>query len=78
MTRDTLRAVDDHDQDWDADGEVFSALWAAAPSFPQLPLDAPPELKRLTVDVRDPKRVYAIYRASRRHGFQLLVERFVI
>lgn len=74
MTRDTFRVVDDHD----GDAEVFSALWAAAPSFPQLPSDAPPELISLTYELRDPKRVYAIYRASRRHNFQLLVERYVL
>lgn len=74
MTRDTLRVVDDHD----GDADLFSALWAAAPSFPQLPPDAPPELRSLTFEVRDPKSVYAIYRASRRHNFQLLVERYIL
>jgi hypothetical protein len=55
---------------------MYAALWAAAP-FPRLPEDAPNELKKLAIDIDDPKRVYAIYRASRRHHFQILVERFV-
>ena len=58
------------------DAQVLSALWAAqAPAFPHLPPDAPRELLTDTVDVRDPERVYTIYRASRRYHFQLLVER---
>jgi hypothetical protein len=32
-------------------------------------------LKKLTINIDDPKRVYAIHRASRRHHFQILVER---
>jgi hypothetical protein len=63
-------------EEQDGDAEIFSALWAAALSFPQLPPDAPSELKALTVDVEDPKKVYFLHRASRRHGFQILVERF--
>lgn len=72
MTRDTYRVHDDRDSVSDA--EMYEALWAAAP-FPRLPNDAPAELKKLTIDVDDPKRVYAIHRASRRHHFQILVER---
>jgi hypothetical protein len=72
MTRDSQRLVEEQD----GDGDLFSALWTAAPSFPQLPPDAPQGLKALTVDVEDPKKIYSIYRASRRHGFQILVERF--
>jgi hypothetical protein len=72
MTRDSPRLVDEQD----GEAEIFSALWAAAPSFPQLPPDATAELRALTVDVEDPKKVYAIYHGSRRHGFQVLVERF--
>jgi hypothetical protein len=71
MTRETHHVVDNHEDQ----GEVFSALWAAAPSFPRLPADAPEEFKRLTVNVEDPKRVYSIHHASRRHGFQILIER---
>ena len=74
MTRDTQGLHDDRDLDNDAD--VYGALWTAAP-FPRLPFDAPPELKNLTIDVDDPKRLYAIHRASRRHNFNTLVERSV-
>jgi hypothetical protein len=74
MTRDTQIIHDDRNPLSGA--EVYAALWAAAP-FPRLPHDAPNELKKLTIDVEDPKRVYAIHRASRRHHFQILVERLV-
>jgi hypothetical protein len=74
MTRDTYRVHDDRESASDA--EMYAALWAAAP-FPRLPEDAPKELKKLAIDVDDPKRVYAIHRASRRHHFQILVERLV-
>jgi hypothetical protein len=74
MTRDTQRLYDDRDPVNDA--EVYAALWAAAP-FPRIPEDAPIELKKLTINIDDPKRVYAIHRASRRHYFQILVERSV-
>jgi len=75
MTRDTHRVHDDRGTVSDAD--IYAALWATAP-FPRLPEDAPSELKKLTVEVDDPKRIYGIHRARRRHNFQLLVERFVI
>ncbi|GAP92482.1 putative HECT-domain-containing protein [Rosellinia necatrix] len=58
------------------DDDVLAALWENAP-FPKLPYDAPPELKELVVDVENPKRVYTIHRASRRHNLQLLIDRFV-
>ena len=73
MTRDTQGL---HDRDPENDADVYGALWAAA-VFPRLPLDAPNELKNLTIDIDDPKRVYAIHRASRRHNFNILVERSV-
>jgi hypothetical protein len=58
------------------DAHVLSALWAAqVSSFPHIPPDAPIELKKVTVDIKDAERVYSIYRASRRYHFQLLVER---
>ncbi|KFY22333.1 hypothetical protein V493_06658, partial [Pseudogymnoascus sp. VKM F-4281 (FW-2241)] len=73
MTRDTPA------NGFNVDPQVLSALWAAqASTFPHLPPDAPPELLKNTVDVRDPQRVYTIYRASRRYNFQLLVERFIL
>src|SRR4051794_32593189 len=71
MTRDTQGRLHDRDSN---DAEVYAALWSAAP-FPRLPNDAPSEMRKLTIDVDDPKRVYAIHRASRRHQFQILVER---
>ena len=71
-TRDTQGIHDDREFENDAD--VYGALWTAAP-FPRLPADAPNELKKLTIDIDDPKRVYAIHRASRRHNFHVLVER---
>lgn len=74
MTRDTQRPHGDRDSASDAD--VHTALWAAA-TLPRLPVDAPNELKKLTIDIDDPKRVYVIHRASRRHNFHSLVERLV-
>lgn len=58
---------------------LLSALWAQqAHSFPRLPADAPAAIANDTIDVKDPERVYRIYRASRRHQFQLLVEAFIL
>lgn len=74
MTRETQGLRESRDLDIDVD--VLANLWAAAP-FPRLPSDAPSELKKLTVDIEDPKRVYAIHHASRRHNVQALVERQV-
>lgn len=74
MTRDNPGLHDDRDPENDVD--VYGALWTAAP-FPRLPIDAPNEVKNLTIDIDDPKRVYAIHRASRRHNFNILVERLV-
>ncbi|PBP27769.1 HECT-domain-containing protein [Diplocarpon rosae] len=75
MTRDTRRVYDDRDTASDA--EIYAALWATVP-FSRLPEDAPNELKRLTINVDDPKRIYGIHRARRRHNFQLLVERYIL
>lgn len=55
--------------------DLEAGLWQEAP-FPRLPDDAPPELQDHLQDVENPRRVWAIYRASRRHDFQLLVERY--
>jgi hypothetical protein len=74
MTRDTQGLHGDRDSTSEA--EVYTALWSAA-SFPRLPADAPNELRKLTIEVDDPKRVYVIHRASRRHHLQNLVEKFV-
>lgn len=59
---------------YDVDDDVYAALWAAA-SPATLPNDTPAVLRDLTITVDDPKRVYVIHNASRRHGFQTLVER---
>ncbi|KAH7410688.1 HECT-domain-containing protein-like protein [Cadophora sp. MPI-SDFR-AT-0126] len=75
MTRDTHRVHDDREIVSDAD--IYAALWATAP-FPRLPEDAPSELKKLTAEVDDPRRIYGIHRARRRHNFQLLVERYIL
>lgn len=71
MTRDTQRL---HEPDISNDAETYAALWDLTP-FPRLPDHAPVEIKSLTVDIYDPKRVYAIHRAARRQQFHLLVER---
>ena len=60
---------------------LLAALWAQqAHSFPRLPADAPPSIAKHTIEVKDkdPEQVYRIYRASRRHQFQLLVETFIL
>ncbi|RKF59635.1 putative hect-domain-containing protein [Erysiphe neolycopersici] len=54
----------------------YTTLWAVAP-FARIPEDAPTELKRLTVEVQDPRRIYTIQKASRRHHFELLLDRFI-
>lgn len=73
MKRDTTGLRDELDGH---DVDPSSALWiAATANFPRLPADAPGELRRLTIEVDDPKRVYTIHRASRRHHFHILVER---
>jgi len=74
MTRDTPVVLDERNSKT-TDDDVYAALWEAA-SFPRLPIDAPDQLKSLTIDIDDPKRVYTIYRAGRRHNLQNLIERF--
>ena len=56
--------------------DLMAGLWQEAP-FARLPDDAPPELHDLVHDIDNPRRVYAIHRATRRHDFQLLVERYI-
>lgn len=87
MTRDTVRPLDaghthahthhTHHTHHDVETDLLAGLWETAP-FARLPSDAPPELKDLVEDIENPKRVYAIHRASRRHGFQQLVEKFIV
>lgn len=56
------------------DLDLLAGLWEEA-RFARLPCDAPSELRDLVEDIENPKRVYAIHKASRRHNFQLLVQR---
>ncbi|KAJ4393808.1 hypothetical protein N0V93_003023 [Gnomoniopsis smithogilvyi] len=81
MTRDAVRPLDaGHNtlhMHHDLETDLLAGLWETAP-FARLPADAPQELKDLIEDIENPKRVYAIHRASRRHGFQLLVEKFIV
>ncbi|RFU81091.1 hect domain-containing [Trichoderma arundinaceum] len=62
----------------DANGELdlLAGLWQVAP-FARLPADAPTELRDYVQDVENPRRVYAIHRASRRHDFQHLVDKYI-
>ncbi|QPH10946.1 hypothetical protein C2857_002474 [Epichloe festucae Fl1] len=56
--------------------DLVAGLWQEAP-FARLPDDAPPELYEYVQDLENPRRVYAVHRASRRHDFQLLVDRYI-
>lgn len=81
MTRDATRPLDagsaPHHVHHDVETDLLAGLWEAAP-FARLPWDAPPELKELVEDIQNPRRVYAIHKACRRHGFQQLVEEFIV
>ena len=57
------------------EADLLAGLWEEAP-FSRLPWDAPNELRHLVEDIENPKRVYAIHKASRRHNFQLLVQKY--
>jgi len=75
MTRDTLRQVDDtNGHGASSELDVLAGLWEEA-RFARLPWDAPSELRDLVEDIDNPKRVYAVHRASRRHNFQLMVQK---
>ncbi|KAK8097969.1 uncharacterized protein PG998_013455 [Apiospora kogelbergensis] len=76
MTRDTRRMPDCAHGHGSLEADILAALWEEVP-FSRLPVDAPAELKELIIDIENPKKVYAIYRASRRHNIQLLVEKFI-
>lgn len=81
MTRDTTRPLDSEHatrhNHHDVETDLLAGLWETAP-FARLPRDAPSELKDLVEEVENPKRVYAVHRASRRHGFQQLVEKLIV
>ncbi len=74
MTRDTPRPAADKAYAAGTDADLFAGLWEEAP-FARLHWDAPPELKDLVDDIDNPRRVYPVYRAARRHNFQLLVQK---
>ncbi|KAI1826724.1 hypothetical protein F4861DRAFT_495990 [Xylaria intraflava] len=76
MTRESNRPVHQGRGYSILEDDVLAALWETAP-FPRLPFDAPPEIKDSVVNVENPKRVYTVHRASRRHTVQVLIDRFV-
>ncbi|TQS38112.1 hypothetical protein Golomagni_01389 [Golovinomyces magnicellulatus] len=65
-----------HDDRFSNEFEMYTALWNVV-TFVRLPDDAPLELKESSIEIRDPRRVYAIHKAARRHDFQLLMDRFI-
>ncbi|KAK4454067.1 ubiquitin-protein ligase E3A [Podospora aff. communis PSN243] len=78
MTPDATRPVDGgHGHNVGADIDLLVGLWEEA-RFARLPWDAPSELRDLVEDIDSPKRVYAVHRASRRHNFQSLVQKFIV
>ncbi|KAG5935155.1 hypothetical protein E4U53_000499 [Claviceps sorghi] len=58
------------------DLDLVAGLWQEA-AFSRLPDDAPSELHRYLQDLENPHRVYAVHRASRRHDFQSLVDKYI-
>lgn len=76
MTRDAMRpaSAGSHSYSHAGDQDLLAGLWEEA-RFARLPWDAPSELRDLVEDIENPKRVYTIHKASRRHNFQLLVQR---
>jgi hypothetical protein len=77
MTQDTPRPVGGGVGHSNTEMDLLAGLWEEAP-FARLPIDAPAELRDLVEDIDNPKRVYAIHRASRRHNFQLLVQKYIV
>ncbi|OIW24887.1 hypothetical protein CONLIGDRAFT_622323 [Coniochaeta ligniaria NRRL 30616] len=77
MTRDTPRPVGGGGGHSSTEMDLLAGLWEEAP-FARLPVDAPTELRALVEDIDNPKRVYSIHRASRRHNFQQLVQKYVV
>jgi hypothetical protein len=76
MTRDAMRpaSAGSHNHKIADDIDLLAGLWEEA-RFARLPWDAPSELKDLVEDIDNPKRVYAVHKASRRHNFQQLVQK---
>ena len=75
MTRDIPRPADGGPSLGEGEAALLTGLWEEAP-FARLPWDAPNALKELVEDIDNPKRVYAVHRASRRHNFQQLVQKY--
>jgi hypothetical protein len=75
MTREVPRPEQGRQLENAPEADILAGLWETAP-FARLPIDAPPELKDLVIEIENPRRVYAIHRASRRHNFQQLVEKY--
>jgi len=76
MTPDTSRPADGGSSHGGGDLDILAGLWEEA-RFARLPWDAPAELKDLVEDIDNPKRVYAVHKAARRHNFQTLVQKWV-
>ncbi|KAB5566457.1 hypothetical protein GE09DRAFT_1028013 [Coniochaeta sp. 2T2.1] len=77
MTRDTPRPVRGGVGHGHTELDLLAGLWAQAP-FGRLPIDAPAELRELVENIENPKKVYAIHRARRRHDFQQLVQKYIV
>ncbi|KAK0708170.1 hypothetical protein B0H67DRAFT_495886 [Lasiosphaeris hirsuta] len=78
MTPDASRPADGgYNHGSPSDLDILAGLWEEA-RFARLPWDAPGELRDLVEDIDNPKRVYTIHKASRRHNFQLLVQKFIV
>ncbi|KAK1759478.1 ubiquitin-protein ligase E3A [Echria macrotheca] len=77
MTPETSRPADGAPSHGNREDDILAGLWEQA-RFARLPCDAPAELKDLVEDVENPKRVYAIHKASRRHNFQSLVQKYIV
>ncbi|KAK0629082.1 hypothetical protein B0T17DRAFT_589015 [Bombardia bombarda] len=60
-----------------SDLDTLAGLWEEA-RFARLPCDAPSELEDLVIGISNPKKVYAVHKASRRHNFQLLVQKYIV
>ncbi|KAH7312151.1 hypothetical protein B0I35DRAFT_356108 [Stachybotrys elegans] len=57
--------------------KLLAGLWQEAP-FPRLPADAPRQLFEHVKNIEDPRHVYAVHRATRRHDFQTLVDKYMV
>lgn len=76
MTPDAMRPASAGNRNYgNADDlDLLAGLWEEA-RFARLPWDAPSDLRELVEDIDNPRRVYAVHKASRRHNFQQLVQK---